>query len=52
MAIETQHVEPLEDIVFKNRNKEYGSYYLRKKSKCGLLTIPLVSASSSVRFIN
>jgi len=31
MSIETQHVEPLEDIVFKNRNKEYGSYYLRKK---------------------
>ena len=31
MAIETQHVESLEDIVFKNRNKEYGSYYLRKK---------------------
>lgn len=30
MAIETQHVESLEDIVFKNRNKEYGSYYLRK----------------------
>ena len=31
MAIETQHAESLEDIVFKNRNKEYGSYYLRKK---------------------
>ena len=30
MAIETQHVESLEDIVFKNRNKEYGSYFLRK----------------------
>jgi periplasmic protein TonB len=31
MAIETQYVEPLEYIVFRNRNKEYGSYYLRKK---------------------
>ncbi len=30
MAIETQHAESLEDIVFKNRNKEYGSYFLRK----------------------
>ena len=30
MAIETQHTESLEDIVFKNRNKEYGSYFLRK----------------------
>jgi periplasmic protein TonB len=31
MAIEKQHVESLEEIVFKNRNKEYGSYILRKK---------------------
>jgi len=31
MSSKTQYVEPLEDIVFKNRNKEYGSYYLRKK---------------------
>jgi protein TonB len=41
MAIETQHVEPLEDIVFKNRNKEYGSYYLRKKYR-KFLTISLI----------
>ncbi|MCK9422782.1 MAG: energy transducer TonB [Bacteroidales bacterium] len=31
MAIEKQRVETLEEIVFKNRNKEYGSYQLRKK---------------------
>ncbi len=30
MANETQYVEPLEYIVFRNRNKEYGSYFLRK----------------------
>jgi protein TonB len=33
MAIEKQRVEPLEELVFKNRNKEYGSYVLRKKYK-------------------
>jgi len=31
MAIEKQRVESLEEMVFKNRNKEYGSYQLRKK---------------------
>jgi len=31
MAIEKQRIEPLEEMVFKNRNKEYGSYQLRKK---------------------
>jgi len=31
MTIEKQRVESLEEIVFKNRNKEYGSYQLRKK---------------------
>ena len=31
MAIEKQHVESLEDIVFKGRNHAYGSYYLRKR---------------------
>ncbi len=41
MAIEKQHVEPLEDIVFKNRNKEYGSYYLRKKYR-KFLTISMI----------
>ena len=41
MAIEKQHVESLEDIVFKNRNKEYGSYFLRKKYR-RYLTISLL----------
>jgi periplasmic protein TonB len=41
MAIETQHVEPLEDIVFKNRNKEYGSYFLRKNYR-KYVTISLI----------
>lgn len=31
MAIEKQRVEPLDEIVFQNRNKAYGSYVLRKK---------------------
>jgi periplasmic protein TonB len=31
MAIEKQHVESLEEMVFKNRNKDYGAYFLRKK---------------------
>ena len=41
MAIVKQHVEPLEDIVFKNRNKEYGSYYLRKRYR-KYVTISLI----------
>jgi len=47
MAIEKQRVESLEEIVFKNKNKEYGSYMLRKKYKryvtisllCGFLIL-------------
>jgi protein TonB len=41
MAIENQRVESLEEIVFKNRNKEYGSYVLRKKYR-RYLTISLI----------
>ena len=41
MAIEEQRVESLEEIVFKNRNKEYGSYVLRKKYR-RYLTISLI----------
>jgi len=41
MAIENQHVESLEEIVYKNRNKEYGSYVLRKKYR-RTLTISLI----------
>jgi protein TonB len=33
MAIEKQRAESLEEMVFRNRNKEYGSYMLRKKYK-------------------
>jgi protein TonB len=33
MTNEKQYVESLEEIVFENRNKEYGSYQLRKKYK-------------------
>ena len=41
MAIEKQREETLEEIVFKNRNKEYGSYVLRKKYS-RYLTISLI----------
>jgi protein TonB len=41
MAIEKQRVEPLDEIVFKNRNKEYGSYVLRKKYR-KYVTISLI----------
>jgi protein TonB len=61
MAIEKQRVEPLDEIVFRNRNKEYGSYVLRKKYRkyvtisllIGLLTLtvavayPLITAYMS-----
>ena len=52
MAIEKQRSEPLDEIVFKNRNKEYGSYVLRKKYRkyvifsmiVGLLTLSIAVA--------
>ncbi len=52
MAIEKQRVEPLDEIVFQNRNKEYGSYVLRKKYRkyvtisllIGLLTLSVAVA--------
>jgi len=31
MTIEKKHVESLEEMVFKTRNKDYGAYVLRKK---------------------
>jgi periplasmic protein TonB len=31
MAMDKQRTEPLEEIVFRTRNKEYGAYVLRKK---------------------
>jgi protein TonB len=42
MAIKKQHVEPMEEIVFKGRNKEYGSYMLRKKYKRYVTTSLLI----------
>lgn len=61
MAIEKQHYESLEDLVFKKRNKEYGSYYLRKRYRryvtisliiglfllSGAVAYPLISAYMS-----
>ncbi len=41
MTVKQQRVESLEEIVFKNRNKEYGSYKLRKKYR-RYLTISLI----------
>jgi protein TonB len=38
MTNEKQYVESLEELVFENRNKEYGSYQLRKKYKKYVLT--------------
>ena len=31
MSVQKQYTESLEELVFKNRNKEYGAYLLRKK---------------------
>jgi protein TonB len=41
MATEKHYPESLEDIVFATRNREYGSYYLRKKYR-RYLTISLI----------
>ncbi|HTX89487.1 MAG TPA: TonB family protein [Bacteroidales bacterium] len=41
MAPEKQHVESMEELVFKNRNKEYGAYYLRMKYR-KYVTISLI----------
>lgn len=41
MASKKDNIESLEDIVFERRNKEYGSYFLRKKYK-RYLTIALI----------
>jgi periplasmic protein TonB len=42
MATEKQHYESLEDLVFKKRNKEYGSYYLRKNYR-RYITISMIA---------
>jgi len=57
MAIEKQRVESLEEIVFKNRNKEYGSYVLRKKYRRNLtisliIGLLVIISAASYPFIN
>ncbi len=42
MEVKNQYVESLEEMVFKNRNKAYGSYYLRKKYR-KYLTISMIA---------
>ena len=43
MSTEKKRVESLEELVFKNRNKEYGAYYLRMKYR-KYVSISLISA--------
>lgn len=53
MTKEHQNVESLEEIVFKNRNKEYGAYYLRKnyrKYMTASLIIAFVVMSAVVAY--
>lgn len=53
MAHEAQRVEPLDEIVFKGRNKEYGSYLLRKKYRKYMIVsmiVGLVVLSVAVAF--
>lgn len=53
MAIEKQWVEPLDEIVFQGRNKEYGAYFLRKKYRKHVLIsmiIGLVVLSVAVAY--
>ncbi len=45
MTNEKQYVESLEELVFENRNKEYGSYQLRKKYKKYVLTAMFIALS-------
>ena len=56
--MKTQHVESLEDMVFKGRNKEYGAYFLKKRYRkyvsvamllslvilAGIVAYPIVSS--------
>ena len=58
MAMENEYPETLEDLVFEKRNKDYGSYFLRKKYRkyvtismiigllilAGVVAYPLISA--------
>ena len=41
--MKTNHVESLEEIIFKNRNKDYGAYSLRKNYKNHILVAMFVA---------
>jgi protein TonB len=41
--MKTKHVESLEEIVFKDRNKQYGAYYLRKQYSNHILISLLIA---------
>jgi periplasmic protein TonB len=41
--MKTKHVESLEEIVFKDRNKQYGAYYLRKQYRNHILFSLLIA---------
>ena len=41
--MKTKHVESLEEIVFKDRNKQYGAYYLRKQYNNHILISLLIA---------
>jgi len=43
MTAKHQSVESLEEMVFKNRNKTYGAYMLRKKYKKYMITSMIVA---------
>lgn len=43
MTNENHYIKSLEELVFENRNKEYGSYQLRKKYKRYIITSLLLS---------
>ena len=41
--MKTKHVESLEEMVFKDRNKQYGAYYLRKQYSNHILISLLIA---------
>jgi len=43
MATKREHVESLEEMVFKNRNKTYGAYMLRKKYKKYIIVSAIIA---------
>lgn len=43
MTEKHQHVESLEEMVFKNRNKTYGAYMLRKRYKKYIIVSTIIA---------